>query len=327
MHTFTAQLLEFIVQQQALAISRERKLGRYTPEFLDALPSTEDEMLNDLLDARAFVVLKMLEDEIGLGQVDPKAYFLLEGISLRRLKEMKAFFIYKAGGSGSPEGDYNRAAREIRGWLRRRARGSLAEFANVKVYLRTHYLDRHDRLNESSLAVERMITEKARRIRQLTNEPSDKVNWFRAKLYVSMFYENIVGAVVDDDRQKTATILKAFEFSKAPRNRYLITNAFEAAIAIGFLNKDLVDEIGRKPELFDFSMVGVDTWPECRALRSRWNGRFRYDEENKQIIYDGVMAENERDALISELEKEEHKIAVQHLFEQSTFRPYEDMIL
>jgi len=142
-----------------------------------------------------------------------------------------------------------------------------------------------------------------------------------------MFYENIIGAVVENDPQKTAAILRAFEFSKYPQNRYLLTNGFEAAIAIDFLNKDVVQMILQKPELFDFNLVAVEGWPQHVGVRAEFGGHFRYDAENKHIIYEGVMDVKERDALLANLDKEEHRLAVQRLFEQSELRPFPDMIL
>ncbi len=327
MQRLSAEFLTLFVQQTAASFSRERKLGRFTREFLDGIQSTPEEMLNDMLDARAFLVLKILDQEMRLGHLDSEAYQLLESTWLRRVKQMKAFFIWKVGGTGSREGDFHQASREIRGWLLRRSRADSTDFQKVQDYLREHYLDAADGIDENKLATNRLIAEKARRIWQTTGETCEQLNWFRAKLYVTMFYQNIIGAVLESDLQKTATILKAFEFSKAPENRYLLTNGFEAAIAIDFLNKDIIREILRKPELFDFSMVPVEGWPEHIGVPPRYDKKFRYDKEDKQIIYEGVMDQKERDSLLAELQKEEHKIALHNLFQQAAFRPFEDMIL
>lgn len=323
----SGQLLELLVQQKAREFSRDRKLGRFTSEYIDSIPSTPQEMLNDLLDARAFLVLNILDQEMRLADIDPGAYYLLEGVWLRRVKQMKAFHIWKVGGTGSRDGDFHQASREIREWLLKRGRSDLSSFNKVRTYLRDSYLDDSDALDERKLGVSRLITAKARRLWEMTGETREKVNWFRAKLYVTMFYENIIGAVVAGDLQKTAMILKAFEFSKFPRNRYLLTNGFEGAVAIEFLDKDVIRAILEKPSLFNFNMVPVRGWPEPVNGRSRCGGRFRYDDNDEQIIYEGVMDVQERDTLLAELDTEEHRIAVEHLFEQSELQPFREMIL
>ena len=56
-----------------------------------------------------------------------------------------------------------------------------------------------------------------------------------------MFYENIIPAVTMKDVDSAAMVLNAFGFSK--ENRYLIINALEAAIAIYFLDADVIREL------------------------------------------------------------------------------------
>ncbi|MCI5210197.1 MAG: hypothetical protein D3910_15695, partial [Candidatus Electrothrix sp. ATG2] len=88
-----------------------------------------------------------------------------------------------------------------------------------------------------------------------------------------------------------------------------------------------VQSILDEPELYDFSMEPVSKWPSKYAIPAPVKGKLRYENENKQLLYEGVMSETQRDTLISMLEKPSYKVAIQHLFEQSQLRPFREMIL
>ncbi|MDQ3848020.1 MAG: hypothetical protein M3261_03595 [Thermoproteota archaeon] len=288
------------------------------------MPSTAEGMSKDWEDACAFACLKIIEGEIDFTQIEPASYPLLEDTWLRDVKRLKAYYIWKSEDTGDSEKNYFKASNEIRRLLLWQERAPIQEFKKVKDYLEEHYLTEVDdeKLDENKPATNMLISRKARRIWEIRGDLDQIANWFRAKLYTTMFYENIIGAVVNDDKQKTLAILRAFEFSKSPANRYLIINGFETAIAISFLNKDIIHEVLGKPELYDFNMEPLDDWPDTVKFSN-----LRYDKDDKQLIYDGVMKEEERDSLLNVLPEKKHRQAVENLYQQSQFRPFKDMIL
>jgi hypothetical protein len=148
-----------------------------------------------------------------------------------------------------------------------------------------------------------LIKRNAKRIRETTGNLDNDINWFRAKLYTGMFYENIIPAVIENNEDKTVMILKAFQFSKAPENRYLIINCFETAIAIHFLDKNIIQKVLKNSEEYDYSMVPVEDWPgpEKIEVPPEWKEKFRYDSDDKQIIYEGIMKKEEKNKLEAKL--------------------------
>ena len=68
----------------------------------------------------------------------------------------------------------------------------------------------------------------------------------KAELYVRLFYDNIVDAVLKGTEQKVMNVLKAFEFSVRPENSFHLINCFEMSIAINFLNKSQVSALWKR---------------------------------------------------------------------------------
>jgi len=337
--TVKAEFIDSFVFEMADKFSRIRRIDALAsaPKPSDVpLSSTPEAMLNDLLDARALLSYKVLQGEIPFVQLEAPSYGHLEGSWLRRVKQLLAYFIWeirvKHNQSGSASGDFFEAAKVIRGWLLERPRADLGGFERVKSYLQQRYLGSDGRLDHTKAETKALIGNKAYRIWQNTGETNPDLNWSRAKLYVTMFYESIVGAVIDDNKRKTATLLKAFEFSKSPDNGYVIINAFEAALAINFLNKAVLAELKNKPSSFDFSFVPVNDWPDD-LVKVRFKndegeeGEFRYEKNNGQIIYDGEMTEDQCRSLQVSLVREHHRIALDQLLSLSRRKPLDEMFL
>lgn len=315
------------VRFMALLLSRDRKLEKlYNPYFLDSLPSTHAEKMDDWINACATLAIRFLEGRLGPFDIlDEETYSLFSDLWWRRVKQVKAYQIWKDGSAGNHEQDFDKASSELRALFFSK-NGSSRDFSRLQGYLQRHYFDEQGKLAEYKFSTQELIRRKALRIWQTTGEPNSDRNWHRAKLYCSMYYENIIGAVTKRNRRNTAQILKAFEFSKSPDARYLVTNAFEVMIASEFLDKDVVASILDEPDAFDFSMVPVENWPSAMMPPAGCNGHFHYDPENEQIIYEGEMTDEVRLALRDGLSAE-HKDAVDHLCEQSRLKPFREMIL
>jgi hypothetical protein len=325
------QFVDSFIERAARDFSHTRKLEVLTGnrDILDSISSPLEAMLEDYLSARALFVLNVVEREIPFGLLDSQSYKHLENSWLRRVKQTKAFYIWKNGGTGNAEADFDKAGKEIRAWFISRKQADLQDFERVKAYIEEGFLGAKRNLDDGKPSAHSAIENKAKRIWQTTGQTNEKLNWFRAKLYVTMYYENIVGAVTEteDQARKTATILKAFEFSKSPENNYQIINAFEAAVAMEYLNKDVIAELLKDPSSFDFNLVPVDDWPEHIEKPTICGGRFSYERDAKQIVYEGEMSEHERDAIRAEVKTEVQRLAIDHLFLQSRRRPLEEMFL
>ncbi len=325
--------LDLFLRQAAEHLAAIRKIRQVMWEHqlriahLQEIHSSDQEMRDDWYDACGLLGVKILEGrKLQLTQVDARSYPLLEEIWLADVKRLKAYYIWELDDAGSADHNYARAGREIRTALKTRARSSLESFQVVRAFLETQYLE-DGRLAQSRPSARQMLSRKALRIWESTQNPDAMTNWFRAQLYASLFYENVIPAVVNDDRDATAAVLKAFQFSKSSENRYFVTNCFEAAVAIEFLNKELVCEIMNDPASADFSMVPMDYWPESRVMPSSASSRIRFDRDDKQLICEGVMTEQDRTAMLHEFPEPEYVAAIQQLFEQSRLGPFSDMIL
>jgi hypothetical protein len=327
---------ELFIRQVAQRLSDLRRLTDYESEHRRRLASirdswsSEEDMALDWRNACEFMALKIIEgDEIDLTQLAPASYPVLEDSWLQRIKQFKAYYIWEANGLGNDHADYFEASNEIRRQLFERDKLPIKDFAAIRTYIRNCYLKTGstDKLDDHKQDTLRMIKKKAHRIHELTHDHDASANWYRARLYVTLFYENIIGAVESHAHrlEKTLKVLRAFQFSKSPRNRYWIVNAFEAAIAISFLDKDTIYKILDKPAQYDFSMERVDDWPPVDVPSPN---NMSYDKAHKQLIYLGHMTESERDLILAKLEHTKHRRAVENLYEQCQLgSSFKDMIL
>jgi hypothetical protein len=329
--TLPAQHFEMLVKQVAWDLSVLRKLegvSRVLEHLLD-IPSSDEERLKDWQNACDFVCLKIIDGadgDIAFEQIEPASYQFLEESWLENVKQLKAYFIWRTDNTDNSTDNYFKASSGIRKQLLWREPAPPQDFEKVKAYLEEQYLanGNNEKLDDEKSNTKALIWRKARRTWETTGQGDEKTNWFRAKLYAALFYENIIGAVVNDDKQKTVAVLKAFQFSEAPANRFSIINGFETAIAINFLNKDIVREVLKlkRPKSYDSSMALVDDWPSRTLIPN-----LKYDKNDKRLTYDGVMRQADKEALLAVLAEERHRQAVESLFEQSQLRPTEATVI
>jgi hypothetical protein len=326
------QHLDYLVKHVAEWFSELRRIRKLLWEHeqrlgsLHEVHSSDHEMRGDWKNACAFVALKVIEGaELDLTQLDPSSYRILEEVWLKRVKQLKAYYIWERSDQGGNEANYHLASQIIRQLFLERPRSSRQDFEPVRQYIQERYLKNGSSavLDDDKPAAMMMITAKAERIHRSTGEYNPDTNWLRARLYASLFYENIIGAVDRDDRSKIISILKAFQFSKSPRNKYWIINAFEAAIAIQFLNKEILKELFDRFEMYNFSMEPVEAWPG--GMRD--SDSLFYDAGQKQLIYLGQMSDERKQEILLPLTRSDHRQAVENLYEQSRVGPLEETIL
>lgn len=318
--------LEFYIRDIA---GRFAELRRYHTlvELLNH-PSHESDMVNDWVDACAHVATIIMEGHVDFALIDTESYGILEDIWFKRVKQGKAYQIWRREDQGSPEKNYHRASQDFRHLLLTGEKADPEDFQRVREYLETRYLTRNHTLDLEKKATRELIEKKAFRIwRSRGAVPNDdsEANRARARLYASMYYENIIDAA-DGSEEATSMVLRAFEFSKCQENRYLIINSFETAIAIYFLDRKVIAKVLANPENYDFNMAPVTDWPDSVRVPEQCGNRFNYDAVGKQIIFKGRMTEAERNALMEAYPSQTAAIA--SLYEQShPSLPLEDQIL
>ena len=253
--TISNNTIKFIIKEAAERFSELRRIKNLFREHQHRLkhiknrPSSKQEMLNDWENACIFVASKILHgDNIYFAQIDSESFPIMEEVWLKDIKLLKAYYIWEQNDAWCMDRNYFEACNNIRMLLIESKKFHRKIFEKVRIYLEKKYLTNGKINEEKSVGAKTLISRKARRIWQSTGHLNNDDNWNRAKHYVSMFYNNIIPAVMTNDEEKILNVLGAFEFSKSPNNRYLIINGFEAAIAICFLDKNILQNLSDKPE-------------------------------------------------------------------------------
>jgi hypothetical protein len=238
-HRSSARKLQKVVNRPIRALYK----------YAERSDSTDDEAKDDWSHAELIFALEVLEGNIHLRRLaDPKSYRRLEIQWLSDVKRMKAYLLWEehegSPAPGHPDDYYLAACRHLQeGLVNEGLKAPLQSFNLLEEYLKTHYLDAAGRFDPGKVEAELLLKRKAHRIFDVTQERDDSTNWAHASDYARMYYGNIVSAVKVQDEESTLAVLKAFQLSRAPENRYLIINCFEAAVAIYFLSPQVVREI------------------------------------------------------------------------------------
>lgn len=173
-------------------------------------------------------------------KVPPDAYGYLEEVWFRDVITLDAYLIWERKGAveewpaESRKRDYLEACEEYRKLLADQdiKRGP-EKFGSIRDYLTEKYLDGKHRLRPT--ARHEIIRVKAEQIAKAGNSDSYN-NWVEAAApYVDAFYNNIVPAIVQSDKNSLECVRQAILKSEGKRSRSSIMNVFEAAICIYFL--------------------------------------------------------------------------------------------
>jgi len=236
--------LRSLVENQAYKISEFRRME--TSYKIDR----QEDRDKDWYLANVFLAIEFIDGHINfITEIGPESYYWLENIWLKGIKLIKAYLIWKNEGerlwAGTDRDDYFEACDRIRLRLVNPRKGTKDDFEKIKSYLEKNYLT-NGKLDKLKDNTKKLINTKRDRINNILGK--NEKNEERAEEYIRMFYENIIPAVIDGEegnRDNVLDVLKAFEFSKAPMNRYIIINCFEAAVAINFLNPVFIEEFWR----------------------------------------------------------------------------------
>jgi hypothetical protein len=316
----------------------------FTSPF-DGIRSSYAEITEDWLGAALIFALKVLEGEIHLTRrLQPASYWRLEDIWLSEVKRTKAFLNWERNliqklpesRQWSPDDYYFEACRRLRKRLAdEEHKARAADFALVREYIRDRYLDNDGNFSPGTDKSEKLLRAKAQQIFEVTGGQGAGADWHHACTYSRMFYENIITAVEAKDEESTLVVLKAFQYSKAPEHRYLIINCFEAAVALYFLDAEIIRGLWEaakhveRPEHYTSSTVLAPGWPDFWTPPGELLGRLTFDSTNSRLVLHGVLREREKKALLDQLPHPRSamlKEAVLELMKSSRLLPEETTI-
>lgn len=168
-------------------------------------------------------------------QISPESYWRLEQHWVDEVKQLMAYLIWRDRGDGLSaelaKSDLYQAS-EI---LYRRLNGPRnpkEDFDDAKSYLITHYLQ--DGRHYDKKKSHDLIKNKARHLFEVTGENDELKNWFAAEGYVKKFYENIIPAAENNDREAALAVLEAIKPTTSPS----VVNCFEMALAVYFVRPE-----------------------------------------------------------------------------------------
>lgn len=283
--------------------------------------------------AEVFFASEILEGKINFaGRISSKSYWRLENIWVKEVKEMMAYFDWVKTRDSEQDKHFFEACDHVRKALliNSKIKARLSEFDEAKSYIKQHYLDEKGKLlpRQEGSEVYQLIERKAYRIYETTGSKNELNNWVQAETYTKMFYENIIPAVVEKDSESVLQVLKAFQYSKT--QRFFIINCFETALAIYFLNPDIIKSLWADaaqepiPESTVESFVEVYDWPQKFKIGELCEDKIEVDLDWNRISFKGVMSDSEKKELLDALNtategnpKTEHITAIEKLYSQS----------
>ncbi len=286
---FSANELEKWIKDKAYELSKDRRMallwdksqeyeGVFNFLLREIIVSSKDEELLDNYTAKVFLASEILDGTINFVHRIPSECYnqflqFLEERWIKEVKKLKAYYSCKKLGNGDEtiiKENYYEACEQIRqaliGTLNPNVKVGSEDFIEIKNYLEKHYLTNGKIDSQDHKKGKKLIVTKAEYISKNTyhlrkhNESIASFNyrnWRWAETFVKNFYENIIGAVEDNDVDKVARVLSAFQiqevvpegFKISLENHDLITNCFEAAIAIYFLSPTLLNKCQEEGKL------------------------------------------------------------------------------
>lgn len=294
-------------------------------------PSIKEDEIMDWRFAEAMFVSEVLDGRINfVKRIGKNGYLRMEKEWFKYVKCIHSYYKWEKRewelNSDSREKDYFEACEHFRGLLiNQKIKASKIEFKGIAKYIAKKYLTEKGRLNKTSESVQIATGVKADRIAGTIRRYSDKKNWLLAEEYCEMYYENIIPAVMEKNetikREKILTILKAFQYSKNPKKRLLIINCFEVAIAIYFLDSEIIKSLWEESEQrqppsdssFESTIESNDDTYKFKptALKKR------FFIKNKTITFIGLMTEKQKHSLLKNCENENYREVIMKLFTKS----------
>jgi len=314
------------IANDAYCLSQFRKIKKCDKTLLEIIAnthSTVEEMEDDWYQASIRCVLAFLKRQRSLTGLTSDCYIVFESVWLDDVKKLIAYYKSLKSPLESIDETYFNATKEIRSFLFNTQSVGSKSFNDVKNYLNANYLT-NGKFDEKKENAHKLIKRKAERLYRSTGIDNKEYNWSRAKYFIELFYDNIIPAVLGDEKC-LARVLKAFGFGKYKQNGFFVINSFEAAIAIFYLDKEKLKKVIGDPQSFVFSISLLnEQWQTDKIVSDK---NFEYNEGTKWITYKGVMKDSERDKLLKTFDERNYHNKIKELYYQSNITPSEDGIL
>ncbi len=300
---------------------RVRLLGR---------ESTEEEMRMDWRYSQAMFASEVLNGRVNFARrISHTSYPLLEREWLKYVKCLRAYFNWERRNwkidQTAISSDYDDACKHLRNMMvEKDIKASSSEFGEARAYIEKNFLTEKGKIARKRPSVMMAIARKAERIYGTTGSADNLRNWSLAEEYIEMFYENIIPAVLlqDDEakHEKVLSVLKAFQFSKNPERRLLVINCFEAALAIYFLDRNIILKIWKGSENKDFPDFTFESEVKLSYGSREYSPPKTYKDkfivDGRLIKFKGVMTKKQKAYLLRKCQPE-HSHAIQTLFNDS----------
>ena len=288
--------------------------------------STQEEEIADQNMAETYFASDVIDGNINFAsRISASAFWRLENQWLKDAKLLRAYLRWRRRGKGIDKEqelrDYLDAGDHMRDMLvNRNIKARRVEFGEAKNYLENRYLtgERFDH-SHSNLA-KQLIDKKAARIWSM-GQNNDLLNWKNAEAYATMFYENIIPAVMYDDKECVLNVLKAFQYSRARENGWLVVNCFETVLAIYFLSPDIIEDLWREAESQPLPISSVESTVTTESSFEQFKIpeelRGRFEARENVISFAGVMSVTDKRMLLEKARGADQILAIESLFQQS----------
>jgi hypothetical protein len=319
--TFSGESLKNWLRFQEKNLLKHRKLrlyqGKTFEQLVESIPNShEDEMLART-NAELLLASYILNGKIHLiHQVPESGYYLLENLWLEKVKEFAAYFNWEDNPNHHSVENYFEACQILQKMLLSseiKPYGNTAiqmEFETVKTYLETNYV--------SNTLRHHLLEKKKQRYESLPSQlkPKNSTNRKLAETYVYMYYDHIIPAVMEQNEDDILMVLKALQYGE-PHAGYWVANAFEAAIAIYFLDPAIMKVLwstGQERVLPLQASVRVNL-PTNVEIPKFAGLKILFDPERNTLSCSGVMRRAQKDILVEQLQKRNTDKSVQQAIE------------
>ena len=249
------------------ATQRERRTRELVqhPEFIDEIVKHPSQLLETIARwdlpgeskadwslAEIGFATDILEGNVGfILKISPKSYKHLQNKWLEDVKRFKAYLFWEQNDADWSKDlgktHYYKACR----WFHERLgdaalKASPGDFGEVQGFIEAGLLADGKLDPRNKPDAHALVQCKAHRLWEDDPQHDKDTNWMEAESYVKEFYENIVPAVMEHERERAFRVLHAIEPTRkpTPKNRrwHKIIDCFEATLAVYFLEKSTTDE-------------------------------------------------------------------------------------
>ncbi|GAB6041061.1 hypothetical protein [Endothiovibrio diazotrophicus] len=208
------------------------------------------------LHAELYAAVEIIDGRFHLvNSITSDSYWRLEGKNggrwLSDVKRLKAYFHWKRRGelwSEETRNDYLSACQELYSMLTDEHRKSPQfAFFSIQEYIDKNFppLESNSSQDEKEIKSRRNLWSETKTNRLMEIGASNDISKSRkiADRQIAKFYDNIIPAVVEQNGDSTREVLEALGMRKGFEHNQEIVNCFEMAVAIYFLDTDLIKNI------------------------------------------------------------------------------------